>query len=60
MTLGWRRTWRGTRRSNSASYLSPLQGYRLPPYGVRGRISPDCGATWGDEIVLRDNGDSLI
>ena len=33
-------------------------GYRLEPYGLRARISEDRGATWGAEIVLRDDGGS--
>ncbi|MEM3647711.1 MAG: sialidase family protein [Thermoproteota archaeon] len=33
-------------------------GYRVPPYGVRARISDDCGESWGREIVLRDDGGS--
>jgi hypothetical protein len=31
-------------------------GYRDAPYRMCGRVSDDDGATWGDEIVLRDNG----
>lgn len=31
-------------------------GYRLKPYGIRARISTDQGQTWGDEIVLREDG----
>jgi hypothetical protein len=31
-------------------------GYRLEPYGIRARISNDRGQTWGEEIVLRDDG----
>lgn len=33
-------------------------GYRQKPWGVRARVSLDRGATWGDEIVLRDDGGS--
>jgi hypothetical protein len=33
-----------------------VYGYRAKPYGVRARISSDQGRTWGDEIVLRDDG----
>ena len=29
-------------------------GYRDPPYGMRARLSADAGATWEEEIVLRD------
>ena len=35
-----------------------VYGYRLPPFGVRARISDDGGRTWGREIVLRDDGGS--
>lgn len=31
-------------------------GYRLEPYGIRARLSSDEGKTWGEEIVLRDDG----
>ncbi len=31
-------------------------GYRGTPYGIRARISTDKGQTWGDEIILRDDG----
>jgi len=33
-------------------------GYRGPalPYGIRAKISGDCGETWGAEIILRDDG----
>ncbi len=30
-------------------------GYRSPPYGVRARISKDDGASWGPEIMLRND-----
>lgn len=33
-------------------------GYRLPKYGIRARISGDDGLTWGEEIILRDDGAS--
>jgi len=33
-------------------------GYRAEPYGMRARLSTDAGATWGEEIVLRDDGGS--
>jgi hypothetical protein len=33
-----------------------VHGYRSEPYGIRARISTDDGASWGDEIVLRDDG----
>lgn len=31
-------------------------GYRGEPWSMRARISADGGKTWGDEIVLRDDG----
>lgn len=31
-------------------------GYRDSPQGIRARLSGDDGATWSDEIVLRDDG----
>ena len=31
-------------------------GYRSAPYGIRARISKDEGKTWGDEIILRNDG----
>ncbi len=33
-------------------------GYRTEPYGIRGRITTDCGETWSEEFVLRDDGRS--
>ena len=30
-------------------------GYRAEPYGIRAQLSEDGGATWGDQIVLRDD-----
>jgi hypothetical protein len=38
--------------------LLAVYGYRVPPYGVRARVSEDTGRTWGQEIVLRDDGGS--
>jgi hypothetical protein len=35
-----------------------VYGYRLPPFGIRARVSEDGGRTWGSEIVLRDDGGS--
>ena len=35
-----------------------VYGYRLPPFGVRARISEDDGRTWGREWILRDDGGS--
>lgn len=31
-------------------------GYRLQPYGVRAKISEDGGQSWGEEIILREDG----
>ena len=31
-------------------------GYRAAPYGIRARLSKDGGRTWGQEIILRDDG----
>ena len=31
-------------------------GYRDAPYGIRAKLSIDEGVTWGEEIVLRDDG----
>lgn len=33
-------------------------GYRAEPYGMRARLSDDGGATWSDELILRDDGGS--
>ena len=38
--------------------LALVYGYRVEPYGIRARISADGGATWGDEIRLREDGAS--
>jgi hypothetical protein len=35
-----------------------VYGYRVAPSGIRARVSADGGATWGDELVLRDDGGS--
>jgi hypothetical protein len=35
-----------------------VYGYRVVPYGIRGRISEDGGKTWGTEIILRDDAGS--
>lgn len=35
-----------------------VYGYRVAPYGIRACISEDGGRTWGEEIVLRDDGGS--
>lgn len=44
------------RCSNGAIVLS--YGWRSAPYGERVRVSYDDGETWGEEIVLRDDGES--
>lgn len=44
------------RCSNGAIVLS--YGWRSAPYGERARVSYDDGETWGEEIVLRDDGES--
>ena len=31
-------------------------GYRRKPCGIRARVSPDEGRTWGPQIILRDDG----
>ena len=31
-------------------------GYRDPPYGIRAMLSEDEGMTWGEEVILRDDG----
>jgi hypothetical protein len=31
-------------------------GYRGVPYGIRAKLSEDGGVTWGEEIILRDDG----
>ena len=38
--------------------LCLVYGFRDKPYGIRARISTDDGVTWGDELVLRDDGGS--
>ena len=38
--------------------IACVYGYRLPPFGLRARLSEDGGRTWGREIVLRDDGGS--
>jgi hypothetical protein len=35
--------------------LALTYGYRLPPYGIRARLSADEGRTWSDEIILRQD-----
>ena len=38
--------------------LLAVYGYRVAPYGIRARVSEDAGATWGPELILRDDGGS--
>ncbi len=38
--------------------LALTYGRRTAPFGIRARISSDNGTTWGDEIVLRQDGGS--
>ena len=42
------------RHSSGAIVL--VYGYRLEPFGQRARVSHDEGASWSDEIILRDDG----
>jgi hypothetical protein len=63
------RTWRFLSRVNDWGAPGDLvrmhdgrivcvYGYRLPPFGVRARVSEDDGRRWGREWVLRDDGGS--
>jgi hypothetical protein len=38
--------------------LVVVYGYRLPPFGIRAVVSEDEGATWGSEMIVRDDGGS--
>lgn len=38
--------------------LVAVYGYRIPPFGIRAKISEDDGMNWGPEIILRDDGGS--
>ncbi len=38
--------------------LVMVYGYRLMPAGIRARVSEDEGATWGQELIIRDDGGS--
>ena len=38
--------------------IAMAYGWRLPPYGIRARISDDEGQTWSDEIILRADGNN--
>lgn len=42
--------------AHSSGALLCVYGYRQEPYGQRAMVSRDGGQTWGDEIVLRDDG----
>ena len=33
-------------------------GRRVPPYGVRAKVSEDGGESWGTELIIRDDGGS--
>ncbi|MCD6506233.1 exo-alpha-sialidase [Candidatus Poribacteria bacterium] len=65
------RTWRymnrpveNTGRGGNPPSMIKLQdgrlcltyGYRGVPYGIRAKLSEDDGKTWGEEIILRDDG----
>jgi len=63
------RTWRFVSRVNDHGDTANLvgledgrifcvYGYRRPPFGIRGRVSEDEGKTWGQEIIIRDEGGS--
>lgn len=36
--------------------LAVTYGRRITPFGIRARISSDLGKTWGNEIILRNDG----
>jgi len=38
--------------------LFAVYGYRIPPYGIRARVSEDQVKTWGPEMILRADGGS--
>jgi len=38
--------------------IACVYGYRMPPFGIRMRVSDDEGRSWGRELVLRDDGGS--
>jgi hypothetical protein len=63
------RTWRFLSRVNdwgapgdlalmADGRVACVYGYRLPPFGIRARLSDDGGATWGSELILRGDGGS--
>ncbi len=41
---------------HSSGAWAMTYGWRHPGYGQRARISRDEGATWGEELILRDDG----
>ena len=63
------RTWRFMSRVNDFGApgslvvkrdgrLVMVYGYRLMPAGIRAKVSDDGGATWGEELIVRDDGGS--
>jgi hypothetical protein len=36
--------------------LTLTYGYRLKPFGIRAKFSTDAGGTWGEEVILRQDG----
>jgi hypothetical protein len=38
--------------------LVMVYGYRTANYGIRAAVSEDGGATWGSELIVRDDGGS--
>lgn len=38
--------------------LVMVYGYRLMPSGIRAKVSEDGGRTWGQELIIRDDGGS--
>ena len=63
------RTWRFLSRPNDWGAPAPIvllddgrvlivYGYRAKPYGIRARVSEDGGRSWGQELILRDDGGS--
>lgn len=37
-------------------YLCLTYGFRAYPFSIRARLSTDSGATWGPQIILRNDG----
>jgi hypothetical protein len=62
--VAWKRPVPDTGRGGNPPALTRLQdgrlcltyGYRAAPFGIRARLSQDDGATWGEEILLREDG----